>query len=168
MIKRQKCVGQQQLMAAEEVLFGNLPSWQVPTRVGDETLLVVGPTTFLLLHKHAFICQLQPCEIILEICLRQFSPLNVIWHQYSFHNSKRFAVFFISVPFLEQFSPRGLGIGLVVPSHLYSATGRTKAHCKEQWHRAVPLPENHRKIWTRFDYNRDNQKITNCQIGEII
>ena len=57
MIKRQECVvGQQQLMAAEEVLFGNLPSWQVPTRVGDETLLVVGPSTFLLLHKHAFIC----------------------------------------------------------------------------------------------------------------
>ena len=56
MIKRQKCAGQQQLMAAEEVLFGNLPSWQVPTRVGDETLLVVGPSTFLLLHKHAFIC----------------------------------------------------------------------------------------------------------------
>ena len=55
MIKRQECVvGQQQLMAAEEVLFGNLPSWQVPTRVGDETLLVVGPSTFLLLHKHAF------------------------------------------------------------------------------------------------------------------
>ena len=56
MIKRKKRVGQQQLMAAEEVLFGNLPSWQVPTRVGDETLLVVGPSTFLLLHKHAFIC----------------------------------------------------------------------------------------------------------------
>ena len=113
MIKRQKCVGQQQLMAAEEVLFGNLPSWQVPTRVGDETLLVVGPSTFLLLHKHAFICQLQPCEIILETCLRQFSPLNVIWHQYSFHNSKRFtlAVFFFPFHSWNSFHPEGWELG---------------------------------------------------------